>query len=62
MLALFAPEAAMADSLPPGLTAEAVQSATIPEQHRAIADAYGMRCVAYSDGAHDGVCSDVDHR
>jgi hypothetical protein len=40
VIALFAPGVAKAESLPPGLTAEAVQSATTPEQHRAIADAY----------------------
>ncbi len=40
VIALLAPRLATAEPLPPGLTAEAVQSATTPEQHRAIADAY----------------------
>ena len=38
--ALCAPRLATAASLPPGLTAEAIQAATTPEQHRTIADAY----------------------
>lgn len=40
VIGLLAPRLATAEPLPPGLTAEAVQSATTPEQHRAIADAY----------------------
>lgn len=40
VLALLAPALATADPLAPGLTAEAVQSAATPEQHRAIAEAY----------------------
>jgi hypothetical protein len=40
VIALLSPGFTTAQSLPPGLTAEAVQSATTPEQHRAIADAY----------------------
>jgi hypothetical protein len=37
---LAAPMAKADEPLPPGLTAEAIKSATTPEQHRAIADAY----------------------
>lgn len=40
VIALYAPRLATAASLPPGLTAEAIQTATTPEQQRAIADAY----------------------
>lgn len=40
VIALLVPRLATAEPLPPGLTAGAVQSATTPEQHRAIADAY----------------------
>lgn len=40
VIALFAAGLATAEPLPPGLTAEAIQTATTPEQHRAIGDAY----------------------
>ena len=40
VIALLAPGLTMAQSLPPGMTAEAVQTASTPAQHRAIADAY----------------------
>ena len=40
VMALFAPGVTTADSLPPGVTAEAIKTATTPEQHQAIADAY----------------------
>lgn len=37
---LAAPMAKADRALPPGISAEAIKSATTPEQHRAIADAY----------------------
>jgi hypothetical protein len=37
---LASPIAKADEPLPPGLSAEAIKSATTPEQHRAIADAY----------------------
>src|SRR6516164_9392034 len=40
VIALLAAGETMAQSLPPGMTAEAVQTASTPAQHRAIADAY----------------------
>jgi hypothetical protein len=40
VIALLASGSATAESLPPGVTAEAIKTASTPEQHQTIADAY----------------------